>query len=56
MHRVTVVGSGFGGLTAVQRLRWNRQASLEITLVSPKDEFVYLPGACLGAFGAAHGR
>jgi sulfide:quinone oxidoreductase len=43
MHRVTVVGSGFGGLTAVQRLR-ESALDMEITLVSPKDEFVYYPG------------
>jgi sulfide:quinone oxidoreductase len=43
MHRITVVGSGFGGLTAVQRLRESAMV-LEITLVSPKDEFIYLPG------------
>jgi sulfide:quinone oxidoreductase len=43
MHRITIVGSGFGGLTAVTALR---KSSLEaqITLVSPKPEFVYYPG------------
>lgn len=43
MQQVTIVGAGFGALTAVQRLR---EAGLKesITLVSPKAEFVYYPG------------
>jgi sulfide:quinone oxidoreductase len=43
MRRVTVIGAGFAGLTAISRLR-KADPSLEITLVSPKAEFVYLPG------------
>jgi sulfide:quinone oxidoreductase len=43
MHRVTIVGSGFGGLTAAQHLR-ESALDMEITLVSPRDEFIYLPG------------
>lgn len=41
--RITLVGSGFGALAAV---RWLRKSSLdaEITVVSPRAEFVYLPG------------
>jgi sulfide:quinone oxidoreductase len=43
MHRITIVGSGFGGLTAVTALR---KSSLEaqITLVSPRPELIYYPG------------
>ncbi|NKN33131.1 NAD(P)/FAD-dependent oxidoreductase [Marichromatium bheemlicum] len=43
MHRVTIVGSGFAALTAAQQLR-KSNPDVEITLVSPKAEFVYLPG------------
>mgnify|MGYP001824793007 CR=1 FL=1 len=42
MNRVTVIGAGFGALTAVKKLR-AADAGLEITLVSPKPEMVYLP-------------
>jgi len=43
MKRITVVGAGFGALTAVQKLRAAKQG-VEITLVAPKPEFTYLPG------------
>jgi len=43
MQRITIVGSGFGALTAVQRLRETGYKA-EITVVSPKPEFVYYPG------------
>ncbi|GAB0147373.1 FAD-dependent oxidoreductase [Marichromatium sp. PS1] len=43
MHRVTIVGSGFAALTAIQQLR-KSNPDVEITLVSPAAEFVYLPG------------
>lgn len=43
MNRVTVIGSGFAALTAVARLR-KADAALEISLIAPKPEFVYLPG------------
>jgi sulfide:quinone oxidoreductase len=43
MPRITVVGTGFGGLTAVQKLR-AADKHLHIDLVAPKAEFVYLPG------------
>jgi len=42
MSRVTVVGAGFAALTAAQRLRAS-EPGLEITLVAPRPEFVYLP-------------
>lgn len=43
MHRIAIVGSGFAGLTAARKLRASRQ-DLEITLVSPRAEFIYYPG------------
>jgi sulfide:quinone oxidoreductase len=42
MSRVTIVGAGFAGLTAAQKLR-EADPGLEITLVAPRPEFVYLP-------------
>ena len=42
MKKITVLGSGFAALTAVRKLRkFNKEC--EITLVSAKDEFIYLP-------------
>jgi sulfide:quinone oxidoreductase len=43
MHRITIVGSGFAGLTAVQTIR-RTAPDADITLVSPKPEFIYYPG------------
>ncbi len=43
MNRVTIVGSGFAALTAVQKLR-SAAPDTEITLVAPKPQFSYLPG------------
>lgn len=42
MHRVTVVGSGFAALTAARALA--KADGVQITLVSPRPEFQYLPG------------
>jgi len=42
MHRITIVGSGFGALTAVTRLR-ESGLSADLTLVSPRPEFIYYP-------------
>lgn len=43
MHKITVVGSGFGALTAIQKLRkQDRQAQIDV--VAPRPEFVYYPG------------
>ncbi|MEJ2464892.1 MAG: FAD-dependent oxidoreductase [Candidatus Thiodiazotropha sp.] len=44
MQKVTIVGSGFAALTAVKTLR-KSDRSMEITVVSPKQEFHYLPGS-----------
>ena len=43
MSRITVIGAGFGALTAVQKLR-KLDSDLHIDVVAPKAEFVYLPG------------
>jgi len=43
MKRVTIVGSGFAALTALRKLR-KLGPDLEITVVSPRAEFIYLPG------------
>jgi len=43
MPRVTIVGSGFAALTAVQTLR-QIAPKTDITLVSPRAEFLYYPG------------
>jgi sulfide:quinone oxidoreductase len=42
MKRVCIIGSGFGGLTAVRQLR-RRRVDAEITLIAPHKHFVYLP-------------
>ncbi len=43
MSRITVIGAGFGALTAVQKLR-KMDAQLQIDVVAPAAEFIYLPG------------
>ena len=43
MHRVTIVGCGFGALTAVTALR-ETGLDAEITVVSQRPEFLYYPG------------
>lgn len=43
MQRVTIVGSGFAALTAIKTLR-TQDPDIDITVVSPKAEFQYLPG------------
>ncbi len=42
MNKVTVIGAGFGALTAVRKLR-AADAGTEITLVAPKPQMVYYP-------------
>ena len=41
--RITVVGAGFAGLTALRTLR-RRARDAELTLIAPKAELHYLPG------------
>ena len=43
MHRVTVIGAGFAGLTAVRQLR-KLSKGMEITLIAPHKELHYYPG------------
>ncbi len=43
MSRVTVIGAGFGALTAIRKLRAG-DAGLQIDVVAPQPEFVYFPG------------
>lgn len=43
MKKVTVIGAGFAGLTAIKSLR-KLDKSVEITLISPRAEMHYLPG------------
>ena len=42
-QRITIIGAGFGALSSVREIR-RRDASVEITLVSPRAELHYLPG------------
>ena len=42
MPRVTVVGAGFAAMNAVRAL--HKAGGIQISVVSPKAEFVYLPG------------
>lgn len=43
MHRVTVIGAGFAGLTALRQMR-KLSKDVELTLISPRAELHYLPG------------
>ena len=43
MPRITVIGAGFGALTAIRKLRAS-DADLQIDVIAPKPEFVYYPG------------
>ena len=43
MSRITVIGAGFGALTAIRKLRAG-DPNIQIDVVAPKPEFVYYPG------------
>ncbi len=43
MSRITVIGAGFGALTAIRKLR-AADENLQIDVIAPKPEFVYFPG------------
>ena len=43
MHKITVIGAGFAGLTAAKQLR-KRNKDLDITLIAPRQELHYYPG------------
>ncbi|MBE9550274.1 MAG: FAD-dependent oxidoreductase [Proteobacteria bacterium] len=42
MSRITVIGAGFGALTSIKELR-KRDKQVEITLIAPRAEFIYMP-------------
>jgi sulfide:quinone oxidoreductase len=52
MKKITIIGAGFAGLTAVRTLR-KQDKALEITLISPKAELVYMPSLIWVPSGAA---
>ena len=41
-HNITIIGAGFAALTAIKEIR-KRDKTIQITLVAPKAEFIYLP-------------
>lgn len=43
MTRITIIGAGFGALTAVRKVR-ESDPDIGIDVIAPKAEFVYLPG------------
>jgi sulfide:quinone oxidoreductase len=42
MKKVTIIGAGFAALSAAKRLR-KGDVNLDITLIAPRPEFIYLP-------------
>ena len=52
MKKITIIGSGFAGLTAVRTIRKQDKAA-EITLISPRAELVYMPSLIWVPSGAA---
>ncbi|HEY9147628.1 MAG TPA: NAD(P)/FAD-dependent oxidoreductase, partial [Gammaproteobacteria bacterium] len=40
--KITIIGTGFAAITAVRQLR-KHSAEAEITVISPRAEFVFLP-------------
>jgi len=42
MKRITIIGSGFAALSAARKLR-QLDAAVEITLIAPKPELIFLP-------------
>ncbi|WP_190600210.1 NAD(P)/FAD-dependent oxidoreductase [Candidatus Vesicomyidisocius sp. SY067_SCS001] len=55
MNKITIIGSGFAGLTAVRTLRKNDK-HIQITLISPKAEFVYMPSLIWIPSGIANNK
>ncbi|AYQ57346.1 sulfide:quinone oxidoreductase [Bathymodiolus thermophilus thioautotrophic gill symbiont] len=53
MKNITIIGSGFAGLTAVRMLR-KKDKIAKITLISPKAELVYMPSLIWIPSGAAN--
>ena len=52
MKKITIIGSGFAGLTAIRTIR-KQDKIAEITLISPKAELVYMPSLIWVPSGAA---
>jgi sulfide:quinone oxidoreductase len=42
MNRITIIGAGFAALSAVRKLR-QLDATVEITVIAPRPELIYLP-------------
>ncbi len=42
MTQITIIGAGFGALTAARELR-KQNSTVDITLIAPKAEFIYAP-------------
>lgn len=51
MARILILGGGFGGLTAAEKLADSLGAEHQITLISLKPEFVFYPALTHVAFG-----
>jgi len=43
MNKVTVIGAGFGALTAIRKLRAT-EPNIQIDVIAPNPHFIYLPG------------
>ncbi|NNJ98720.1 MAG: FAD-dependent oxidoreductase [Gammaproteobacteria bacterium] len=43
MHKITIIGAGFAGLTSIRQLR-RLSKNIEITLIAPRKELHYYPG------------
>ena len=52
MKKISIISSGFAGLTAVRTIR-KKDKEAEITLISPKAELVYMPSLIWVPSGAA---
>ena len=55
MTNITIIGSGFGALTAVRELRRLR-VEADITVISPRDELHYLPSSIWIPTGQVRGE
>jgi NADH dehydrogenase FAD-containing subunit len=54
--QVVVLGSGFAGLEAAFRLRWEVGEDVGITVVSDRDDFLFRPNTIYLPFGGAEER
>lgn len=55
MTRVTVIGAGFGALTAIRKLR-AADPQLQIDVIAPRAEFVFYPGTIWIPTGLRKGK